>query len=97
VRRLGRVLKAFVAGYVVYLVVIEIFLAVMGRITGGYPDTLSPFFWPFAAPFLVQPSEWRLVPLFDNVCSLVGALLVLVVAVWVYRWENLRRNESERD
>jgi len=35
--------------------------------------------------------------LFDNVCSLVGALLVLVVAVWVYRWENLRRNESERD
>jgi hypothetical protein len=42
-RRLGRVLKAFLAGYVVYLVVIEIFLAVVGRMTGGYPETLSPF------------------------------------------------------
>ena len=96
-RRLGRALKAFLAGYVVYLVVIEIFVAVLGRITGGYPDTLTPFFWPFAAPFLVQPSEWRLVSLFDNVCSLAGALLILIVAIWVYRRGEPRRNKSERD
>jgi hypothetical protein len=94
-RRLGRALKAFLVGYIVYLVVAEIIVAVMGQITGGYPETLSPFFWPFAAPFLVQPSEWRLVPVFDNVCSLVGALLILIVAIWVYRLGDPRRDESE--
>jgi hypothetical protein len=94
-RRLWRALKAFLAGYIVYLVTVEIIVAVIGQITGGYPETLSPFFWPFAAPFLVQPSEWRLVPLFDNVCSLVGALLILIVAIWVYRLGDPRRNKSE--
>ncbi|MGA2098315.1 MAG: hypothetical protein ABSH39_18595 [Candidatus Acidiferrum sp.] len=84
-RRIGRALKAFLVGYAVYIVLVEIFIGVMGSITGGYPETLSPFFWPVAAPFLVRPSEWRLVPVFDNVCSLVGGLLILVVAIWVYR------------
>jgi hypothetical protein len=93
-RRLGRALKAFLVGYIVYLVVAEIIVAVMVQITGGYPETLSPIFWPFAAPFLVQPSEWRLVPVFDNVCSLVGALLILIVAIWVYRLRDPRRNKS---
>ena len=96
-RRLGRALKAFLVGYVVYLIIVEIFVAVMGAITGGYPEILSPFFWPFAAPFLVQPSEWRLVPVFDNVCSIVGALLMLIVAIWFYRSGEARRKKSERD
>ena len=96
-RRLGRALKAFLAGYIVYLVLIEIFVAVMGAITGGYPETLAPLFWPLAAPFLVQPSEWRLVPVFDNVCSIVGALLILIVAIWVYRLGESRQNKSETD
>ena len=93
-RRFGRALMSFVTGYLVYLVLIEIFIAVLGRITGGYPETLSPFFWPFHAPFLVQPSEWRLIPAFDNVCSIVGALLILIVAFLVYRSGDHRRNKS---
>ena len=79
-RRIGRAILAFFVGYVVYLVLIEIFVAVMGEITGGYPETLTPIFWPLAAPFLVQPSRWGVVPVFDNVCSIVGALIVVIVA-----------------
>ena len=93
-RRLGWALMSFVAGYVAYLVLIEIFIGVVGRITGGYPETLSPFFWPFAAPFLILPSEWRLTPVFDNVCSLAGCLLILMVAIPVYRSGQPRRNKS---
>ena len=89
-------LKAFLAGYVVYLVAIEIFVGVMGAITGGYPEALTPIFWPFAAPFLVLRSHWRLVPVFDNVCSIAGALLILIVAIWVYRRGEPRRNKSEK-
>ena len=94
-RRIGRGLIGFLAGYVVYLVLIEIFLAVVSALGGGHPDTLPPLFWPFAAPYLVRPSEWQLRPRFENVCSLVGGLIVLMVAIWVYRALDPRRNKSE--
>ena len=93
-KRLGRALLGLLVGYVVYLVLIEIFIAVLGKISGGYPETLSPFVWPFAAPFLILPSEWQLTPVFDNVCSLVGALLILVVAILFYRSREAQQNKA---
>jgi hypothetical protein len=86
-RRLGRAFIGFLAGYIAYVVVLGIFLSVVRSLGRGRPDTLITLFWPFAAPFLVLPSHWQgqEFPIFDNVCSLVGGLIVLAVAICVYR------------
>lgn len=84
-RRLGRAFIRFLAGYVAYLVLLWIFLGVLDSLGRGRPDTLITLFWPFAAPFLVLPSRWQGLPVLDNVCSLVGSLIILMVAIWVYR------------
>ncbi len=85
VRRIGRGFIGFLTGYIAYLVLLQIFLAVLHSLGRGRPDTLVTLFWPFAAPFLVLPSNWQGFPVLDNVCSLVGGLIVLTVAIWVYR------------
>lgn len=87
VRKLGRGFIGFLAGYMAYVVVLQIFLGVVRSSGRGRPDTLITLLWPFAAPFLVLPSHWQgpEFPVFDNVCSLAGGLIVLTVAIWVYR------------
>jgi hypothetical protein len=72
---------------VVYFVLLQIFLGVLHSLGRGRPDSLITLFWPFAAPFLVLPSHWQgpEFPVFDNVCSLGGGLIIVTVAVWVYR------------
>ena len=86
-RQLGRAFIGFLAGYIAYGRVLGVFLGVVRSLGRGRPDTLITLFWPFAAPFLVLPSHWQgpEFPIFDNVCSLVAGLIVLVVAIWVYR------------
>ena len=86
-RRLGRAFIGFLAGYIAYVLVLAIFLGVVRSLGRGRPDTLITLVWPFAAPFLVLPSHWQgpEFPVFDNVCSLVGGLIILMVAIWVYR------------
>jgi hypothetical protein len=86
-RRLGRGFIGFLAGYVVYFVFLQIFLGVADSLHWGRPDTLITLIWPFGAPFLVLPSHWQgpEFPLFDNVCSLIGGLIIVMVAIWVDR------------
>ena len=86
-RRLGRAFIGFLAGYIAYVIVLAIFLGVVRSLGRGRPDTLITLFWPFAAPFLVLPSHWQgqEFPVFDNVCSLLGGLIIVIVAIWVYR------------
>lgn len=86
-RKLGRAFIGFLAGYIVYLVVLQVFLGVWDSRGRGRPDTLITLLWPLGAPFLVLPSHWKgpEFPVLDNVCGLVGGLIIVIVAIWVYR------------
>ena len=70
------------AGYFVYLLVAWSYLAVMGTIYGGWPDTYPPFVWPFTSPFLVFRYSWQGPPLDENLLSLLGGLLLIGGALW---------------
>jgi hypothetical protein len=70
-------------GYCFYVVLVVV-LIVIERANGGFSKADNFFVWlyPLAAPYLLTPSEWKQVPLEENLITLCGGLLLIAGMVW---------------
>jgi hypothetical protein len=80
---LTRTLFGLLVGYAVYALLVGVLIGIE-QSGGGFSRANNFFVWlyPLGSPFLLNPQEWRSVPLEENLLTLSGGMLLLAGTAW---------------